>query len=352
MTNAKSASVARRNSNAVNLVNFSNDGHRPSYNQVLTTALARLDIDVRENAREATTDFFPIIDDNIPAFLRQALLNMVRGRRTVGLFFRPAECFLPKDPRRLKRLVFTAFKYLPNTAIISILPFEIDKRFETIATDWIFDPQFWDADFLPEIRLNHRSGLADQIHRAANGRTVLIAMGAQNGMKGFDFFARLWCEENELRKHFLFVAAGAVAEQSKVWAERFNQSEGLLFDRFVSNPELFELYDAADAVWSCYAPYYNQSSGVFGRAFQLAKPSVVREGSLLVTLAEKLDHPCVQLPFDEIRAASRSLSDWRPKIGNPHALEKKIDKIRKRDLLTLAAALAPSRTNAHTSRVT
>ena len=37
----------------------------------------------------------------------------------------------------------------------------------------------------------------------------------------------------------------------------------------------------ADLLWCCYNPIYDQSSGIFGRAIQIGRPTIVRKGSCL-----------------------------------------------------------------------
>jgi hypothetical protein len=325
----------------VNSISFSNDGHRAAYDQVLAAALDPHGITIRSHAGRVTTDFFPMLDDNIPSFVSRAILNIAFGKSTVGLFFRPMECFLKTRAKyRLKRLLFQTLRRLPYIRIITILPFAVDDRFHTIADDWIYDPQFWDLEYQPEeIRSGNISQLSETIRRSAGQRKILIALGSQYRLKGFDFFSRIWSEQPEIRKHYLFVAAGSVAEECKKSAHRFAEAEGLLIDRYISDEEMFELYNIADAVWSCYPPDYNQSSGIFGRAFQFAKPSVVREDALLLRLAKALQHPSLSLPFGDTQTASLRLTTWIPERADPVSIKLKIEQMRKRDLDTLANAL-------------
>lgn len=52
-------------------------------------------------------------------------------------------------------------------------------------------------------------------------------------------------------------------------------------DRIVTDDEILRLYKVADLAWCCYAPDYDQASGVFGRALQTGVEPVVREGRVL-----------------------------------------------------------------------
>lgn len=325
----------------VNSISFSNDGHRAAYDRVLAAALDPYGISIRSNADHATTDFFPMLDDDIPAFVSRTIRNIAFGKSTVGLFFRPLECFLKTHAKyRLKRIAFQMLRRLPNTRIITILPFAIDDRFHTVASDWIYDPQFWDLEYQPkEIRGGNVGHLSQTIRHLAGQRRILVALGSQYRIKGYDFFSRIWSEQPEIRKHYLFVAAGSVAEECRKSAHRFVEAQGLLIDRYISDKEMFELYNIADAVWSCYTPDYNQSSGIFGRAFQFAKPSVVREDTLLLRLAKTLQYPSLSLPFGDTQTASLRLTTWTPERADPLNIKLKIEQMRKRDLDTLANAL-------------
>lgn len=325
----------------VNSISFSNDGHRAAYDRVLAAALDPHGITIRGNTDHAATDFFPMLDDNIPAFVGRVIRNIAFGKSTVGLFFRPMECFLKTHAKYpLKRLIFQTLRRLPNTRIITILPFAIDDRFHTVANDWIYDPQFWDLEYQPkEIRNGKDGQLSQTIRRLAGQRKVLVALGSQYRLKGFDFFSRIWSEQPEIRRHYLFVAAGSVAEECKKSAHCFVEAQGLLIDRYISDEDMFELYNTADAVWSCYPSDYNQSSGIFGRAFQFAKPSVIQEGTLLLRLAKTLQHPSLPLPFGDTHTASLRLITWTPERANPANIKLKTEQMRKRDLDTLANAL-------------
>ena len=86
-----------------------------------------------------------------------------------------------------------------------------------------------------------------------------------------------------------------VATASRHHAERFTANGGMLIDRHLDNDELLHLYRRADAIWSCYAPDYNQASGIFGRAVQLGVPAIVRKRSYLQPLAAELEHPVLAL---------------------------------------------------------
>jgi len=321
----------------VALKSYSKIGHRTSYEQVLATALRDAGFDLDPSATGTVADFFPMLDDNKTAFCWKAVTNWVRGKPTVGLFFRPAECFLTTSLKyRFKRTLFGGLRRLPGTEIITILPFALDERFSTIATGWIHDAQFWDLDYLAPAP--HTSEIAERVRTVARDRRVVVALGGQNQIKGFDFFCNLWIGAPQLHEKFLFVAAGKIAPGLEELSAKVSSSGGLIFDRSISDEELISLYKTADLVWSCYAPNYNQSSGILGRAFQLGKPSLVREGSYLVTFSELLGHPALSLPYGQVELASTRLSLWKPELPDGASISRKVEEMRGRDLKLLAEA--------------
>lgn len=333
----------------VNLRTFSELGHRPSYNTVLGVALREVGLELRNPTPSGVADFFPMLDDNIFEFSRAAVLNGLKGKRTVGLFFRPGECFLTSKMKyRFKRALFSLLKRLPHTHIITILPFQLDGRIQSVATGWIHDPQFWDLGYFDAKTTEQSSAIERQVKDVAQQRRILVALGSQTRIKGFDLFCTMWCEQSTVREKFLFVAAGKVDPQFEKLAAKVTDLGGVVFNRQISDEELFCLYRVSDMVWSCYAPDYNQSSGILGRAFQFGKPSLIREGSFLGSYAALLGHAALPLPFGDVGLASRRILDWNPKAPSEYSISRKVENIREQDLANLAAFLrGDSRSETH-----
>lgn len=316
---------------------FSERGHRQSYLSILTEALGAHGLELSPPCNSARADFFPMIEDNILQFAATAVVSSIRRRPCVGLLFRPSECLRADRPKYLiKGLLFRCLKSLPFVSILTILPFSVDNRFAQVATAWIHDPQLWDLD--PGSARSERSELADEVTNAAQGRKTVVALGAQNRIKGFDYFARLWCEKPSVREKFFFVAAGKVSPESSAWSSTLSQSGGLVLDRHLSDEEFLGLYGAADLVWSCYAPDYNQASGIFGRAFQLQKQTIVREGSHLVRLGAELQHPVVAIPYDDTNEAVHRILSLAPSEESATPVTQRIRAMRDRDLEVLISA--------------
>jgi hypothetical protein len=62
----------------------------------------------------------------------------------------------------------------------------------------------------------------------------------------------------------------------------------------------------ADYLWACYTPDYNQSSGVFGRALQLDKPTITRCGSQLARM-QKLYGTGITVTYGDVEQLFASL---------------------------------------------
>jgi hypothetical protein len=316
----------------VNYISTGTGGHRSDYDRVLTAELRDQNIKLLqfENARQTTDPDLPVLysmlDTNVLAFLRTAAIRSARKRITVGLFFRPGECFLTTSPRyRIKRLLFRAASRLPHVSILTLMPFSVFPLFSDVATGWIYDPQLWDL-----LSLGIIEGTGTNIdlpnENLTNGKPLIIALGKQDEAKGFDYLVDLWCASASVRTTYSCIVAGKVDAKFARAASRFVHNGGILIDRHISDDELVSFYRRADIIWSCYSPSYNQASGIFGRAFQFGVPAIVRNESYLQALGRLLIHPTLALPFRSEKDAADLLLNWHPKRIN---LTERIQRIRK-----------------------
>lgn len=333
------------------LHSYSTHGHSVSYNIVLTKALDEFAIALIDrksfnkiSSEHIHADFFPMIENNWQFFILTALNNVRNRRRTVGLLFRPSECFRgPKFKMRVKRLIFTVAKHIPGCTVLTILPFSVDERFSQIATDWIYDPQFWDLPYLSVDSSQSKPDVNEKVLAAASGRKIVIALGLQNRMKGFKLFCELWCKNEAIREKYLFVSAGVVDKDHAKLARDFEELGGICLNRYVEEFELLDLYSLCDAAWACYAPDYDQSSGIFGRSFQFGKSCIVRKGSHLEALSHVLEHSVLAIPFDESEPTVKQLTDWEPKvIENYSDRHKQVTHMRARDVSVLYKSFVES----------
>jgi len=329
----------------VDLLMAGMDGHRRQYVEVLERELLAgapdLDLKVVEAKPGAVlrTQFYASLDDHWVAFALSALLGTLLGRRTVGLSLRPGDCFREDAYRyRVKRLLFQILSRLPKVEILTILQFEVDPRYSEVATNWIYDPQLWDLPVLGDLAKSE-TPLSVEVRSTAEERRIIVAFGRQNRGKAFDYFAQIWKERPDIKEQFLFVAAGKVLPDCADAAQDFVAAGGLLFDRYLDDSELFSLYRVADFVWSCYAPNYDQASGIYGRAVQMSVPSIVRSGSHLETLGSLIKHPTLAIPFSEPSAAADLIARWSPERVPDEIANRRAREMRDRSLSVIRRAL-------------
>jgi hypothetical protein len=319
---------------SVNYVIAGTGGHRSDYDRVLTAELTAQNICLirMEKARHALDPRLPflyaMVDSNVLAFLANAVLRSFRGRTTVGIFFRPGECFLETSFKyRIKRKLFQVASRLPHVSILTVIPFAVFPRVQEVASGWIYDLQFWD---LAHFESKENSALPEfhDLTGIARGRRILMALGSQHQDKGIDFLVDLWCSSPKLRDSFIFVVAGKVDGHSAQKAQLFVQQGGLLIDRQISNDELISLYGCADIIWSCYPPVRNQSSGIFGRATQFGVPVIVCENSFLDKIGEMLLHPTLALPYGDLANAAEAILAWQPRANDPTQRSSRVNEMR------------------------
>jgi hypothetical protein len=225
---------------------------------------------------------FATIDDEPGSFVALATLRALLGRRTTGIYLRPHSCIAAwaTGPWRLKRTLFRMLRRLARVQVLSIIPFDLRPELAEICDDWICDPEHWDVVTRRTWTGLPRSGLSERVERAAGGRSIVALPGWIGSRKGVDDLELQWMALREAERP-LVVIAGPVEDDARACVERLRQSGAFVEDRRLADDELFSLYGIATAVWCRYAPDYDQSSGVFGRALQFGVPAIVREGSLL-----------------------------------------------------------------------
>lgn len=293
------------------------EGHRHDYNAVFLERMSKAGIapvlihsypSLRTIGRSVV---FTMIEEDVIGFIISVAAGFFSRQPVVGLLFRPAECFQKRWVGRIKRVIFKALRLLSWVRVVTILPFAIDARFSEVADDWIYDPQMWDAAEILPSPSSDTTSLQGRIQTAAAGRRIVVALGSQNRLKGFDYFCKIWSSSALLQQKYLFIAAGRVGSQSKDYMERFELDGGMLIDDFIDNQKMRDLYDIADLVWCCYAPDYNQASGVGGRAFQYGVPLIARKDSYLAKMMRDLNHATIEIEFNQPDAAVLNLIEWR-----------------------------------------
>jgi len=288
------------------------DGHRRDYFRVLQRSLGAsvLTGDARTCWRQllaAPHLVCSTCDDYLDTFALLCAARSLLGRRTVGLSIRAETAVRRRDATgALKRAWLLALRGMPRAHLVTLMPMWAEPALRRYASDWMYDLQLWDLPWL-EAPAPVPPPLADELRRAADGRRVVVAIGHQRQVKGVHYFMQLYADA-DIRARYLFACVGPDWDLDASEVALFRSSGGLFLDREVSDDEILPLYAAADAIWACYHPDYDQSSGIFGRAVQLGQPTLVRSGSYLGTLQQELGAPGWALPYDDVAGARAVLA--------------------------------------------
>ena len=161
-------------------------------------------------------------------------------------------------------------------------------------SDWIFDPQLWDLRYLAP-----QGDLSDRFNKMMltldREKIVISFVGRVSRRKGAKQFFELVVNAPQ---NYLFIVAGKIDHDIGQNIKKSQFSNVHFLDYYVSDDELLEVYRISNYVWACYDISCDQSSGIFGRAVQLQKVPIVREGSYIESLAKflKVKHVSLSIP--------------------------------------------------------
>ncbi len=289
-------------------------GHHAAYHDLfgrlfdLNPSSGRIGFALFRQLVGASRVFFGTLDDDVRGFIAVALARALLGRRTGGLFLHPNSCLERGLKGRVKWLVFAALSRVPGVTVISILPFDLMPGLHNVATTFVHDPQFWDQlDDPPAIDVAAEALICER----AAGRPVVAFLGWGTREKAYPFLADI-AAERRFSDQILVVSAGKVMDDVGDAVDRLEASGALVWRRFVSDAEMAAIYAVSRWIWVCYAPGYEQASGIFGRAVQSARAVLVRGDSLTIaSYARQLQHPMLMLPDDSAAAAQVILAALR-----------------------------------------
>jgi hypothetical protein len=225
----------------------------------------------------------------------------------------------------------------PRWKILSIIPHWVEPRLRQLTEGWVYDLQFWDLKG-KGLSPNHpaRKNL-HYVQEIAAGRDVLVAIGSQSARKGGALMMRLYISQPELRSRYLFMICGSLDSELRCLKREFEDHGGICVDRYLTDDQIIACYEESDLIWACYAPDIDQSSGIFGRAIQLQRPMVVRQGSYLEPLMKDLGSG-LSIPYDELPNAARRLADFKIEPYNPDRIFD-WEKLRQHTIATITADL-------------
>jgi hypothetical protein len=283
-------------------------GHRAEYQSLFTThfdlepSLGRISGAVRKRLIKADRLLFATIDDDLFGYLWVSVLRAVSGRRTVGIYLRPQSCLARGAKAFVKRVLLGFLRRLRGVTTLSSIPFDLLEGQEKFVSGWLHDPQLWDLWEMPDLA---NPAMEENIKSLATGRPVLAFLGHISTLKGFPVLTAMVAARPDLARQYLIIVAGTLENDCRNEVDQLVRLGVKVWPRRIEDSEMAEIYKNAALIWACYAPSYDQASGIFGRAIQRQRMVVLREGALISRYADVLDHPYLALPDDAAVAADR-----------------------------------------------
>ena len=220
--------------------------------------------------------FFITIEDSIALYMVCGFFRALIGKRTVGLSLEiPKE--IPPLRSRIKYWIGKRILASNNIQTISIVPFEFQYGNTGLSKSWIYDLAYWDL----RRNIPDDSIINDDVYSLLNeSKKLFLYLGTLDRRKGFDDFVRLCAEMRNQNMNFKFIAAGDLGDYAEEMDE-FKKLDGYVVGRVLTENEVLLLQKKSTLFWAYYPLYFNQSSGIVGRALQLNKHVIIRNGSLV-----------------------------------------------------------------------
>ena len=239
-------------------------------------------------------------------------LRSFHGRSTTIIVMNPARVLTGGGvEHRLKGIVLRLLRSLPRVTTLSIIPAYIDDRLAALTSDWIYDPQFWDLG-VADGDEPHNLRTVLPLGVRAKGKRVLLYLGSASSHKGFEFLVAFLESGSLHNSDWVCIAAGRSSSSIRPLVQRFEEAGGVLIDRYLSEAEVLGLKKSASCLWAVYAPTYDSSSGIFGRALQLGKPVLVRQGSIIHRIGEIEGGRVLPVPWGDELGVARLLDNLPP----------------------------------------
>lgn len=244
---------------------------------------------------------FVTIEDSMIFYIACALVRAAGLRTTVGLSLEAKKATNRLFTARwLKERVLLFLTWLDNVGTLSIIPYSVLKNGNVVSKKWIYDPAFWDLHGETKPKLPPDTVGAEIISAAQRGdRPIILYLGSIDERKGFRFLVDFMDEARGNCQEYTFIAAGPAGNNfDSELLRRFSAMGGLTINRRLSEEEVTWLQWSADIFWACYPPYFDQSSGICGRAMQLGKLLIVRAGSVADHIMKHLNYPTISPRYD------------------------------------------------------
>lgn len=290
----------------------SGGGHFDTFARNIARLLEREGIgnEVVASAAEAIRSDAPVFlldtDYEKSATASIIIRRVLADRSTVAFLWRT----YGQEPSQRRSLAKSAYylllKLLPRVTPITVVGLRAQKPYRSTE---LVDSEYWDHSLDGEGAPVFDEALYQSVRELAAGRPVVLAIGGVRKAKGTGFLLSAWAA-SALHEDFCLVVAGIAEDVAEPTAETFGNWRALRIRRRLSDAEWAALIATSDLVWACYAPDYDRSSGVAGRALQAGKSVVIRKGSLLEQDLAPLPG-LVTTNFDDVDGLTVALMEYK-----------------------------------------
>lgn len=305
--------------NEKSFVHIDNElGHRKAYLELFvdlfdfSPSIGKISNKNRLSLISAKSVLFATVGISYKRHLLVCIARSILLKPTVSLFLGAGDYTKKRQSRffALNYILLKIWKSLPKQKVLSILPYDIDSSSKKFTNAYIYDPQLWDMSIKKLKKPLPSTQLSLKAKEKSNNRKILIFLGKITLYKGFDYLID-FTENN--KKDVFVVVAGRMTKECKPLGEKLKSAGMMVVDRFISDEELFSLYQIADFAWSYYKPEYDQSSGIYGRAIQLGVIPIIRADSIISKLSKSIGCTAITLNDKQIKSYVLSVKYKSPK---------------------------------------
>lgn len=201
-------------------------------------------------------------------FIPLVIIRNLLGKESIFLSIRSEQLFRNTTIAAIKRILFRFLRKLKYTKTISIHKISRNKRMDKYIDDYIHDIQYWDISWLKIEKVK-----PPELINFKTTKPVLLVAGKLNNKRSKQDLLNELTHNRRLNYSIIF--------SGKMNSEDYNQlsrhKDCIVINRYVEDEELMYLYKIADIIYCYYDSDFSQRpSGLFGRALQLGKYSLVK----------------------------------------------------------------------------
>lgn len=277
------------------------EGHRQAYVDLLTNMFGFSAL-IQPVSRKTMGSLiaterliFATVGKHFRRHLLVCIFRAVLNRPTATMFLGASDYYYG-EKRGFDRIFLKLWKFLPKQQLFAIISYEVFPALAKITNDYIYDPQLWDVWVekspvkLPETELSR------EIEKFSKNRKILLFLGKTKKSKSYNEFVDFSIANKE---DICAVSAGKVLPECTEKSKLLKANDMVVIDRFISDEELWSLYSIGDFIWCYYGKQYDQSSGVYGRAIQLGKPTIIRKNSVVDKISNDFQIPAHVIDIED-----------------------------------------------------